>query len=1167
MKCPKCNNAGPSDAKFCFACGHKLGSVCTVCETVNPPGGKFCITCGRRLPRPSSVILDEPASDAIPSDGPAVGKTISPLFPTEGERKYVTVLLSDLSNYTALSKQLDPEEVREILNRIYGEISKIVAKYGGFIEKFLGDAVMALFGAITSQEDDPIRAIRAAREIHHRISGLTAGLEDRIGLPLSMHTGINTGLIVTDGLNFQNGSHGVSGATPNLAVHLSELAKPGEILVGPETHRLTRRYVSFDSSELVRVKGISKPVGVFRVSSMIDRPVKIHRFHGLRADLIGRAMELELLSDAVQKLKVQKGSVFTICGNAGTGKSRLIESFKSTLNLEKVFWLEGQCYPYTRNITYSPLIDMLNKAFRIEEDDPPQRVREKISSGLRFIRTKGDIVPYIGSLYNLSYPELGEIRPEIWRIRLQQAILEILNAMACKAPTIICLEDLHWADPSSLELIRFLLSDFRYPALIICVHRPPLALFSSRQIADFGTSYTEIRLEDLSASETMSMVESLLKSKQIPFELKKFLREEAGGNPFYLEEVINSLVESQTLGEKNGRWLLNKKIHTSDIPTTIHGVIAARLDRLDKDMKRLLQESSVIGRAFYYEILNRISEIQGNIWQYLSGLETLDLIKVRSFQPVVEYIFKHALTQEVVYGSLLKKESRAIHARTGHVMEQIFKDRLPEYYEALAFHFSQAQSYGRAFDYLVRSGEKSLGRYALEEAHAYYRDAYEIISNRFEKSAKTSNLMIDLLNRWSFVYYYRGQYKELLALLTRHQSLAESINDKAGRGMFYAWLGWALWHRERFEEAHRYLFAALKIGEEKRSKRVTGYACCWLPWVCTELGMLDDAVLFAERAEGIFKTGFTDPYIYYCAMAGKGYANWHRGDRDKTLAVGKALLEFGEVQGDQRASVMGYCCIGWSHLVEGDLSQAVTSFAKAVQVSVDPWYALFPRLALTYGLILAGKVSHTRDHIAAILEFSDSFGAEFAGKPALFFQGIIFIAEGRIDQGLKIVEKIYQSWVENGCILRRSACGSMLAAVYAGLARQIEDPNRKNFAASAAAKAHTYFKSSIESGKQIGANGALGRAYLNWGYLHQQEGSADRAERCFTAAIEYFRLCNSDTYLVQARKALAELDHKTDDRDQTTEDPPSPGGLWRGKQNTEGGSQMMEDRLQMTEVR
>ena len=1132
MKCPQCNQSGPSDAKFCFACGHKLGTACSNCNRVNPSSSQYCIACGRPVAMPAAAPCADRSANAVNSNVPVAGVSKWRPCLTEGERKYVTVLVSDLSNYTVLSKHLDPEEVRNFLNRMYGEISKIAAKYGGFIEKFLGDGVMALFGAIKSHEDDPVRAIRAAIEIHQRVGQLTTAFEARIGLPFSLHSGINTGLVVSYAKDVENGRHGLCGATTNLAVHLSRLAQPGEILTGPETYRLARRHFYFDSAEWLTVNGMVRPVRTFRVSSVIDRPRKVHRFHGLRADLIGRTMELELLSDAVQKLATRQGSIFTICGNAGTGKSRLIESFKSTLNLEKVFWLEGQCYPYTKNITYAPITDMLNRAFGIEEDDPSQRIREKIESGLSFIPTKADIVPYVGSLYNLDHSDLVDIRPEVWRRRLQEAILEILNAMARKAPTIICLEDLHWADPSSLELIRFLLADFRYPALIMCVHRPTLAIFSDQQIAEFGASHTDIRLEDLSASETVLMIEALLNSREIPFELKKFLREKAGGNPFYLEEVINSLVESRTLVDQNNRWLLNSGIDTSNIPTTIHGVIAARLDRLDREMKRLVQEAAVVGRTFSYEILNRVTEIPGNLWQYLSGLETLDLIKARSFEPAVEYIFKHALTQEVVYGSLLKKDKRKIHSRTAQVVERLFKDRLPEYYEVLAFHYKQAQSHGRAFDYLVKSGEKSLARYALAEAHCDFRDALEILANHFEDSAETANLKIDLLNKWSFVYYYRGQYKELLELLTRHQTMADSISDEAGRCMFYAWLGCGLWHRERFQEAHQLLTKALRIAEEKKVRRVIGYASCWLSWVSTELGMLDEAVMYAESAERIFKTGSADHYIFFCAMAAKGYAFWHRGDPSKTLAAGKTLLAFGDDQCDQRARVMGYCCTGWSQLIEGNLTEAMVSFEKAVKVSVDPWYAIFPKLALTYGLILDGKFRHARNHVVEIIEFSDSLGAEFAGKPALFFQGLVLIEEGRIEKGLKQVEQVYQTWTENGCKLRQVVCGSMLAAVYSGLGGNIENSRWKSIAASASVKAHSYFKASIKTGRQIGANNALGRAYLNWGYLHEQEGNADRAGGCFAAAIQHFGFCNSAGYLVQAQKALASLNQmKKDEAD------------------------------------
>lgn len=257
--------------------------------------------------------------------------------------------------------------------------------------------------------------------------------------------------------------------------------------------------------------------------------------------------------------------------------------------------------------------------------------------------------------------------------------------MARRAPTIICLEDLHWADPSSLELIRFLLTDFRYPALVICVYRPTLTLFSHQQTATLGDAFIDIRLEDLSPAETEAMVGSLLKTDSLPLELKRFVREKAGGNPFYLEEIMNSLVESQALVPEKDRWVLRKTIEESEISSTIHGVIAARIDRLEAEMKCILQEAAVIGRSFYQEILSHITAFKDNLWHHLSSLETLDIIKARSYRPAVEYIFKHALTQEVVYGGLVKGKRREIHEWVGCVIERLYEDRLSEYYEALAF--------------------------------------------------------------------------------------------------------------------------------------------------------------------------------------------------------------------------------------------------------------------------------------------------------------------------------------------------------------------------------------------------------------------------------------------------------------------------------------------------
>ncbi|KKK82655.1 hypothetical protein LCGC14_2801220, partial [marine sediment metagenome] len=407
------------------------------------------------------------------------------------------------------------------------------------------------------------------------------------------------------------------------------------------------------------------------------------------------------LREAVEELRKGNRRIFSICGDSGTGKSRLVEEFKATLEHKEIQWIEGHAYSYSQNIPYFPLIDLLNRVFQIEEGDPSEKVREKIESEIRnLVGEKEDVIPYIGSLYALIYPEIEDVSPEFWKSRLQDASLTILSALAQRAPTIFFLEDLHWADSSFAELLRRTLLEVQQPAIVLCVYRPVFSLFTSHQVRGMRKVYQEIGLQDFSASEVKDMVESLLMTKTIPGDLMQFIQEKVEGNPFYLEEVINSLIESESLFCDNGGWRFTRPIGKSSIPSTVQGVISARIDRLEKDTKHVLQEASVIGKAFLYQILENITELTEHIDRCLTWLERFDLIRTRSLQPDLEYIFKHALTQEVVYNGLLKKERQAIHERIGLVMEQLFHDRLSEHYETLAFHFKQGQSVLKAFDYL-----------------------------------------------------------------------------------------------------------------------------------------------------------------------------------------------------------------------------------------------------------------------------------------------------------------------------------------------------------------------------------------------------------------------------------------------------------------------------------
>ncbi|MBW1945402.1 MAG: AAA family ATPase, partial [Deltaproteobacteria bacterium] len=714
MKCPECKAENPETTKFCRKCGTELLLACPQCGAEILPEDDFCGKCGHTL----SVNIS--AKAAGPND------FVLPI--ASGERKQVSVLFSDLSGYTAMTERLDPEEVREIMDRVFGKIRQVIEKYDGFIEKFVGDSAMAVFGVPSAHEDDPIRAIRAAMEIHAQVEGLSPEVEGKIGQALSMHSGINTGLVVTGQVDPDKGTHGLVGDTINLASRLEGLAKSGQILVGESTFNLTKSHFNFDCMEPAKVKGKAEPLPAFKLLSSKEGPLAVHRLQGVRADLIGRQKEMELLNRAVEKLKNGQGSIISIVGDAGTGKSRLVQDFKVTLNLKEIQWREGHAYPYTQNTPYYPLINLLTHAFRIQEGDNPEKIRGKIEAGIKILLwDRQEIIPHIGGLFSLSYPEIDDVSPEFLRSKLQEATLEILEALASRGPTVLWFEDLHWADTSYIDLLHLMLTRTNRPVAFILVYRPVFKLFPEGPSDELNWPYHEIVLQDLSRVDSQEMLKSLLHTEYLPAELEDFIRDKVEGNPFYLEEVVNSLIETGTLMRENGAWSLTRPITGLDIPPTIQGVLAARLDRLEREAKRILQEASVIGRAFFYEVLTRITQLNLPVDRYLTGLESLDLIRTRNREPDLEYIFKHALTQEVVYNGLLKKERHAIHERIAKVMEQLFADRLPEFYDALAYHFKKGLSNDKAAEYLIKAGEKSYKTLSNQEAKQYYQQAYDLL--------------------------------------------------------------------------------------------------------------------------------------------------------------------------------------------------------------------------------------------------------------------------------------------------------------------------------------------------------------------------------------------------------------------------------------------------------
>ena len=1133
MQGPQCQFENREGAKFCKKCGNKLELLCPACGHPYQVDSIFCDECGYNFSPRKEASNEISETESLPYS-PSTDIPFNDVDPITGERKHVTVLFSDLAGYTAMSEKLDPEEVKEITSRIFGEISKIVGKFDGFIEKYVGDAVMAIFGVPKAHEDDPIRAVKVAREIHGLVDAISPEVQDRIGQPISMHTGINTGLVVTGEVDMDRGTHGIAGDTINLASRLSNMAKPGEILIDADTCLQAEGHFVCEYLEDTTVKGKADPVQVHKVLSQREKPVTIRRLSGVRAKLIGRKVEIVELAEAVEDLHRGKGRIFSISGDAGTGKSRLVEEFKATLDLREIQWLEGHAYAYTQNIPYFLLIDLLNRVFDIKEDDPVKSVRKKIESGIEhLVDNHKDVIPYVGGLYSLSYPEVEEVSPEFWKSRLQEAIPAILTALAKRAPTVFFLEDLHWADPSFVELLRRSCLEIRQPAIVLCVYRPIFSLFKSHQVSSIGKLYHEMRLQDLSRSESQEMVQSLLKTEKVPSELQRFIQEKIEGNPFYLEEAINSLIESNTLVRDNGHWRVTKHISEADISSTIQGVITARVDRLEQESKKILQEASVIGRSFYYEILKRTTALKDSIDENLSGLEHLDLIKTKSIQPDLEYIFKHALTQEVVYNGLLKKERREIHERIAIVMEQLFQDRLPEFYETLAFHFARGLSLNKASNYLMKSGKKSLARYSIEESHQYYKEAFNLLADKPNLWEDDKELLIDILIKWAYVFYYQGDFKSFVDLYRQNEHIAKSLSDKTKRGFFLAWFGMALWERENFKKSESNLRKALEIGKTAGDQMLIGYASCWLSLTCSDLGLLDEALSLATKAHEIAKLLDSDHYLFFKSLNAKSEAYYYMGYFTENQEIGKLLLDYGNKHSNIRCLVLGYFSMAFSYSVAGNFSLAIESCKQAVKVAEDPFYSMFPKPLMAFNYLQMGEFKEAEKIGNEVLSFSKKYGCEFQGTLSSAILDLVMIANGKMATGLKQLKDILQRIKETEHKGFLPTGEYILGKIYFQISTG-EGPislstiiKNAGFLLKtipvASTRAEFHFNKAIETASEIGAKGVLAQAYLDLGLLHKAKKRKDQAKKCISDAVQLFEQCKADVYLKQANEALESL--------------------------------------------
>jgi class 3 adenylate cyclase/tetratricopeptide (TPR) repeat protein len=744
MHCPSCQRENPQQARFCNGCGAALEAQCGACGHANPPDSSFCNACGQRIGPVPEASEPSPTPRAYTPKHLAE-RILSDRAALEGERKHVTVLFADLRDSTPLGERLDPEEMHALMDRCFGLILEQVHRYEGTVNQFLGDGVMALFGAPIALEAAPRRAVLAALAIQRALEPLNREVQAQHGCDFRMRIGIHTGPVVVgrigDDLRMD---YTAVGDTTNLAARLQQTAPPGSILISEATENLVAGFFELRDLGALGLKG---KTGAVRAFEVLDERAVSGRIQAAAAEAgltpyIGRSREREALRDAYESAREGRGRVVFVVGEAGLGKSRLLYEFEHGLAGEPHTWFEGHCSAYGQATAFQAIRDGLRRQVGIEERDDDARAIEKLA---HFEEEQGGeltwTLPFIRQLLSLPVGdaeveamEAGTRRSETFRA-LQAHFLRATR----HEPMVLVIEDLHWIDPASEEFLAFLADSVPASrALLLFTYRP-----GYRQPFGDRSYHVRLALQPLSSGEMSDMTGSLLDAPAVPAALRGLIAEKAEGNPFFVEEVTKSLIEAGVLHIEDGRVELTQELSTIAVPDSIQDVLMARIDRLAEEPKRAIQVASVIGREFALRLLEKISEAGDKVRGVVEDLRALELIYEKAAHPELAFMFKHALTHDVAYESVLVQRRKALHSIVGTAIEELYADRLAEHYEALAHHFERGDDWERAILYHERAGDKAADAYANQSAVTHYCEALAIAERLGDAASTEQRLRIE----------------------------------------------------------------------------------------------------------------------------------------------------------------------------------------------------------------------------------------------------------------------------------------------------------------------------------------------------------------------------------------------------------------------------------------
>ncbi|MDI6722532.1 MAG: AAA family ATPase, partial [Candidatus Aenigmarchaeota archaeon] len=676
---------------------------------------------------------------------------------TEGEKRIVTAMSLGLVLPEEPSRKLDLEDLSDIKNNCFRILSDTVNKYEGKVDKIAGDAMMSIFGYPVLHEDDPERAVRCAIDMMSAINSPLLRGEQGVcksrgarGV-LSLQIGLNSGWVIAGAAGSDGqAEYAVMGDAINFASLLREKAKIGQILVGENTYDSVKHVFDFKSLKSIQAKGKKEKIKIYQATGVKEAVAKIKGRRPVRVytALVGRDNEIVALKDVVNKVQMGQGQILSIVGEAGIGKSRLVYELKNIIKDSEFNYIESSCFSYGTIIPYFLFLDVIKSILQIAEKDAEPEIKQKAEKGIKDIDPAlMDDIPFIEELLLLQSSAKDSATTMEKKQQQQQTNLAVRRLILGKAkdkPLVLILEDLHWIDPSSHQFLNSLGIAIKNKKILLgCVYRPEF-----KHDLTNCEYYRQINLTGLSEDSVEKMAEGLWGSANLPESVKRLVIEKSDGNPLFVEELVKMLVEKGAIKKVNGSYQAVAEIDNISVPGTIQGILMSRINRLEKDLKLTLQYASVIGGEFHYKLLRLISEMEEQLPKYLDELQNLEFVYEKSAIPELEYAFKHILTQQAAYQSLLKKKRQEFHRKVAETMEELYKDKLWEKYEPLAHHYSESDNLAKAVEYLQKAGDKVGIRWWGRESSPleFYSRALEILGG-FEDNIENKKMKAHLLLR------------------------------------------------------------------------------------------------------------------------------------------------------------------------------------------------------------------------------------------------------------------------------------------------------------------------------------------------------------------------------------------------------------------------------------